>query len=134
MAYIKKKHKRRSGRKKIVIDWQKVDFYLKAGCNGAAVARLLNYHPDTLYNAVKRKYKKDFSAYRTQKTEEGVALVEGTIFKDSIEKGGIDRIFWLKNRAKWADKTEVEHTGSLNLFLELIQKATSDGPGDSKKD
>jgi len=107
----KKVKKKKSGRKQIVIDWQKVNMYLRAGCNGAAIARLMGYHEETLYNAVKRKYKLDFSVYRTQKMEEGVSLVEGTIFKDALEKGGADRMFWLKNRAKWADRQKIEHTG-----------------------
>ena len=104
---IKKKRKKGSGRKPIIIDWAKVNFYLKAGCNGAAIARMMGFHEDTLYNAVKRKFKSDFSAYRTQKMEEGVALMEGTIFKDALEKGGVDRIFWLKNKARWSDKQEI---------------------------
>ncbi len=107
MRTIKKIRKKGSGRKPIEIDWQKVNFHLQAGCNGAAIARLLGYHADTLYNAVKRKFKSDFSAYRTQKMEEGVALVEATLFQDALKKGGPDRMFWLKNRAGWKDRSDI---------------------------
>jgi hypothetical protein len=123
-----------SGRKKIVIDWKKVNFYLQAGCNGAAIARLLGLHPDTLYFRIKKEYNMDFSAYMTTKREEGVALMEGTIYKDAIERGGVDRMFWLKNRAGWKDKSEIEHSGSVNIFQELMQKASiaEDGKSSDK--
>ena len=115
-----------SGRKEINIDWGKVDFYLQAGCNGAAIARLLGHHPDTLYNQVKRKYKLDFSAYAEEKRVEGIGMVEGTIFKDAVEKGGPDRMFWLKNKAKWADRQEIDHTTKGQKITDL--KITVDSP------
>jgi IS30 family transposase len=97
------------GRKKIPIDWNKVDNYLKAHCDGAAIARILGIHPDTLYKNVKEIYKIDFSAYAAQKRDEGAALMVASIYRDAITKGGIDRIFWLKNKAGWSDKQEISH-------------------------
>jgi hypothetical protein len=115
------------GRKKINIDWNVVDTYLQAHCNGAAIARLLGLHPNTLYNAVKEKYKCDFSEYSHQKKEEGVAMVEASIFKDANTKGGVDRMFWLKNKAGWKDRQEFEHSGSIAIPIEGI-KIIKDGP------
>jgi hypothetical protein len=115
---------RNGGRKKVEIDWGKVDTYLMADCDGASVARLMGLHPETLYGQVKRLFKVDFSAYREQKRIEGVSLMEGSIFRDALERGGVDRMFWLKNKATWADRQQVDHTtkgqkiGDLNITVE----------------
>lgn len=95
-----------AGRPKPVIDWDEVDGYLRAGCDGTAIAGLIGCHPNTLYNNVKEKYGCNFSEYQQQKKAEGVHLVEKAMFDDVISKGGIDRIFWLKNKAGWKDKVE----------------------------
>lgn len=127
----KKKRKVGSGRKAIVIDWKVVDTYLQAGCDGAAIARLMQLHPDTLYNQVKRRFKKDFSAYREEKKVEGVSMMEGAIFKDAIEHGGVDRMFWLKNKAQWADRQALDHTtkgdkiSNLNITVDSPETAAA---------
>jgi hypothetical protein len=127
MSKEDKRHKtknREGGRKSIVIDWGKVDTYLMAGCDGASVARLMGMHPDTLYNQVKRVYGLDFSAYRELKKVEGVSLMEGSMFRDALEHGGVDRMFWLKAKANWKDRQEVDVTskgqkiGDLNITVD----------------
>lgn len=122
-----------AGRKEIEIDWEKVDMYLRAHCNGVAVARLLGIHPDTLYNRCKELYNSDFSAYAQQKKEEGIAMVEGSIFKDALKQGGADRMFWLKNKAGWKDKSEIDHSLTLMPFLVLMQEATNPDAGNDDK-
>jgi len=111
-----------SGRKEIEIDWGKVDRYLRAGCTGASVARLMKLHPDTLYNQVKRKFSMDFSAYSTLKKEEGVSLMEYSIYLDAIKRGGADRMFWLKNRAGWKDKNETDLNVNIPQLPDIIIK------------
>lgn len=114
-----------SGRPKATIDWDKVDELLKAHCDGRAIAGILGIHPNTLYNNVKAKYGCDFSEYSQQKKGEGIAAVEEAIYQDAIKKGGVDRIFWLKNKAGWRDKQEVEHSGQVNHegFTIIIEDA-----------
>ena len=99
------------GRPKADIDWDKVDEYLRAHCDGTSIASLLGIHPDTLYLACEAKFNMTFSAYSQQKRAEGVTLVENSIFRDALTKGGADRIFWLKNKAGWKDATKTELSG-----------------------
>jgi hypothetical protein len=99
-----------AGRPKAIIDWDRVIKYLQAHCEGAAIARLMGLHPNTLYQAVEKKYNCNFSEFSQQKKGESVALMEDSIFRDAIKKGGPDRMFWLKNKAGWKDKQEFDHT------------------------
>ena len=48
-----KKKKSNAGRKKVVIDWKRVDKSLMSGSNGVQVSAMLGVHPDTLYNKCK---------------------------------------------------------------------------------
>ena len=106
------------GRPKTDIDWDKVDEYLRAHCDGAAIARLIGIHPNTLYTAVEAKFNCGFSEYAAQKRGEGVTLVEDSIFKDALTKGGADRIFWLKNKAGWKDKQDIDVGASIHLHFD----------------
>lgn len=102
-------------RPKTTIDWDQVDELLQAHCDGVAIAGLLNIHPNTFYNLVKEKYNCGFIEYSQQKKAEGVALVEVSIYQDAVKKGGVDRMFWLKNKAGWKDKQNIEHSGGIEL-------------------
>ena len=107
-----------AGRPKSKIDWDTVNEYLRAHCDGAAIARLLGIHPSTLYDAVQETYKTNFTDYAKEKRTEGVALMEASIYKDARIKGGVDRIFWLKNKSTWQDRQDHNVTGSLNLHFD----------------
>ena len=39
------------GRPKANIDWNKVDDFLQAQCDGVGIAGILGFHPNTLYEA-----------------------------------------------------------------------------------
>jgi len=80
------------GRPKANIDWKKVDKYLQAQCDGVGIAGLLGIHPNTLYRLCEEKYKISFSEYSAQKKAEGVVLIEESIYKDALTKGGTDRM------------------------------------------
>lgn len=108
------------GRPKADIDWLQVDNFLKAHCDGVAIAGILGICPMTLYRAVEDKYKVNFVNYAQQKKAEGVSLMENSIYNDAMSKGGVDRMFWLKNKAGWKDKQEVEHSGSVNIELPQV--------------
>jgi hypothetical protein len=110
------------GRPKATIDWDQVDELLQAHCDGAAVARLMGIHYNTFYNAVKERYRCDFSEYAQQKKSEGVALVELSIFQDAIKKGGTDRIFWLKNKAGWKDSQDITSGGHALIPRRIVFK------------
>jgi len=107
-----------AGKPKVIIDWNVVDEYLRAHCDGAAIARLIGIHPNTLYNTAQDKFGCNFSEYAQQKRAEGVAMVENSLYKDALTKGGVDRLFWLKNKAAWQDKQDHNITGNLNLHFD----------------
>jgi hypothetical protein len=75
-----------AGRPKAIIDWKKVDGYLRAGCPGTAIAGILGIHKETLYDACQRDHKTDFSDYSQQKKAEGVSLVRATLYQKALQE------------------------------------------------
>ena len=55
------------GRPKANIDWNKVDKYLQAQCDGVGIAGLLGIDCETLYNRCKEDNKVGFSEYSAQR-------------------------------------------------------------------
>lgn len=106
------KKKNNAGRKKILIDWERVDELLVKGCNGVVVANALGIHPDTLYNAVKQKYKMDFSAYRLQKRAKTEEILNETLWEEAIEKRNITALIFLYKQVigERSKKQEIEMT------------------------
>jgi hypothetical protein len=102
----KKDRKPGSGRKRLIIDWAKVDKYLKAQCNGVSIAGILGIHPETLYNACKREFKLDFSAYSEKKKGQGKELLRAKQY-DLAMKGEKTMLIWLgKQYLEQKEKTE----------------------------
>jgi len=48
--------------------------------------------------------------------------VEFSIYMDAIKKGGTDRIFWLKNKANWSDKTVIDTNITIPQLPDIIIK------------
>ena len=110
-----KKKKSNAGRKKFVIDWDKVDNSLRAGSNGVQVAAMLGVHPETLYDRCQEDKKTNFSEYLQQKRQEGNDVLFGLQYKLAKE-GDRGMLIWLgKNRLDQSDKKEIKqhNTGSL---------------------
>ncbi|OED34696.1 hypothetical protein AB832_06905 [Flavobacteriaceae bacterium (ex Bugula neritina AB1)] len=98
------------GRKKITIDWTKVDKALIAGANGVQVASMLGVHPETLYDRCKEKFKTDFSDYSRQKKEKGNLNLLTKQYDLAIE-GDRGMLIWLgKQRLGQKDKHDHDHT------------------------
>lgn len=97
------------GRPKVKIDWEQVADWCRAHCNGVAIASFLGIDPETFYNRCKMDNNIGFHDFSAAKKSEGVMLVEASIYNDALTKGGTDRIFWLKNKADWRDKSETDH-------------------------
>lgn len=62
------------------------------------------------------------------------AGAEAPVYAPYTEVVGPDTtaaIFWLKNRKKgdWRDRQEIEHSGSLNLLAETLERARKRGEG-----
>lgn len=116
------------GRPKSNIDWDRVSELLRAHCDGVAIASYLGVDPETLYRRCKIDNNIGFTDFAAQKKAEGIMLVEESIYKDALSKGGTDRIFWLKNKGGWRDK--IENTHSINLIEPITGiKIIRDGAG-----
>jgi len=94
-------------RPKVNIDWKKVDFYLRAHCDGVGIAGLLGIHPNTLYLAVESEFKVSFSEYSAQKKSEGKEMLRGKQFQLAAE-GDKTMLVWLgKQYLGQKDKNDV---------------------------
>lgn len=97
-----------AGRKKIIIDWDKVDKMLMAGANGVQVAAMLGIHYNTLARACQEEKKCDFSAYLLDKKEKGNSLLLAKQY-DLAMNGDRGMLIWLgKNRLDQSDKKEIK--------------------------
>lgn len=109
------------GRKRINIDWKKVDKMLEAGCNGVEVAAALGVHYDTIVKRCKLDHKMDFSEYMRQKRSSGDNLLRMAQFKNAMA-GNVSMQIWLgKNRLNQTDKPQSEHDSSEDLILGLAR-------------
>lgn len=109
-----------AGRPKAIIDWEKVDGYLRAGCPGTAIAGILGIHHDTLYDACKREHKTEFSAYAQQKKAEGVALVRATLYDKALrERDNTCLIFIAKTDGGMAETQNVNQHNSGQVLVDV---------------
>lgn len=102
-----------SGRPTALIDWKVVDQYLQAQCDGATIARILGIYPDTLYDAIVKKYSKmygitTFSAYQQIKRREGLELLKRKQF-DSAMSGNTTMQIWL-GKQLLGQRDQIEQT------------------------
>ncbi len=117
----------KAGRPKAIIDWNKVDKYLQAQCNGTGIAGLLGIAPVTLYRACERKYKVNFEAYSAQKKGEGQELLRGKQYSVAME-GDKTMLVWLgKQYLNQRDKNELTGVDGKDLnphiTIELIDSS-----------
>ncbi len=105
-----------AGRPKASIDWDIVDKYLQAHCDGAAIAGLFGIHPNTLYLACEEKYKINFSEYSAKKRGEGKEMLRAKMFEQAMA-GDKTMLIWLsKQYLGMSEKQEVEHKGIMLNF------------------
>jgi hypothetical protein len=105
---MKGKKKSNAGRKKIVINWARVDSALKAGANGVQVAAMLGISFDTLSRRTNEEKNADFAAYMREKREAGNEELLKAQYEGAI---GGDRglLIWLgKQRLNQTDKKEIK--------------------------
>ena len=107
-----------AGRKKAVIDWDRVDQSLIAGATGTKIAAQLGICPDTLYIHCKEEKKMDFSAYAQQKRDQGDVLLLVAQFDEAVRKRDRGMLIWLgKNRLSQSNKETVEHQGGVPIQI-----------------
>ncbi|MBA7527668.1 hypothetical protein ES705_19846 [subsurface metagenome] len=106
-------------RKKIEIDWNVVDEKLSNFCEGTEIAEHLGIHKETLYDAVKKKYKTDFSDYKAQKRAKGEMILRELQMK-SAKEGNITMQIWLgKQYLNQTDKADYTSKGESLRPLEI---------------
>ena len=105
-------------RPKTDIDWNKVDKYLQAQCDGTGIASLLGIHPNTLYEACKTYHKISFSEYSQQKKGEGKELLKANMFKDAMNGNTTLQIWLSKQYLNMRDKQDINNEGSVIVIQE----------------
>jgi DNA-binding transcriptional regulator YdaS (Cro superfamily) len=95
-------------RPKANIDWDKVDKYLQAQCEGTAIASLLGVHPNTLYESCKELHKISFSEYSAIKKGEGKELLRAKMFKEAMDGDRTIQIWLSKQYLGMKDKSELK--------------------------
>jgi hypothetical protein len=102
----------KQGRPEVKIDWNKVDGYLKAQCNGTGIAGLLGISPETLYRHCQKDHKVVFDVYSAQKKSEGRELLRAKQHLTAME-GNVTMQIWLgkqyldqKDRSDFTTKDE----------------------------
>lgn len=112
-------------RPKAVIDWSKVDFYLRAHCDGVGIAGILGVSPDTLYRACQEEHKIGFADYSAQKKSEGKELLRATQFQLAIEKDKTMLVWLGKQYLGQRDKSESynENSDTSRIVVENEEQA-----------
>lgn len=106
------------GRPRATINYKLLDDYLRAQCSGASIAGLMGIHPDTLYKAVKSKFKMTFSAYSQQKRAEGCDILRKSMYDQAIGGNVTMAIFLAKNYLQMTDKTELKADVNIGALTE----------------
>jgi hypothetical protein len=95
----------------IKINWNEVDVYLQAGSTGTEVAALFGIHANTLYERCKLEQNCDFSEYRCQKREKGLARIKLQQFEKALN-GDTTMLIWLgKVYLEQSEKRNIESIG-----------------------
>lgn len=96
------------GRPKANIDWDKVDRYLNAQCDGVGIAEILGIDVKTLYLRCVQDNNLTFSEYSAIKRAEGVELLKAKQYQVAME-GDKTMLVWLgKQYAGQRDKQDIE--------------------------
>lgn len=112
--------------KKVVIDWDRVDYLLRAGCSGAGISGLLGIHENTLYGRCLKERKVGFMALSQQKKAEGNSLLEEKQFETAMS-GDKTMLIWLgKQRLGQTEKSDVNQTIK-QVEVQWIDTNDSDG-------
>ena len=113
-----------NGRPQIPIDWEKVDMFLEAGCNGLEIAANFNMHHNNFYDRVALEKGIGFIEYKHQKLAKGNSLLRAVQYKIAA-KGDKAMLIWLgKQRLEQRDdpKGSKEFDGTLVSVLEALKK------------
>ncbi len=100
------------------IDLAQLEHLAKIGLTEEQIAASLGIARSTL-----ERRKKDDETFRTTLKEgkaAGIRAVTNALFKGAVEdEKPASQIFFLKARAGWSDRVEVEHSGAVGVDVQL---------------
>ncbi|MCP4521697.1 MAG: hypothetical protein GY827_08430 [Cytophagales bacterium] len=109
-----------TGRKKIKINWEKVDKWLEAGAKGTEVAAALGISFDTLSRRCLEDHSASFADYSQIKRECGNAKLRLKQQELAME-GDRGMLIWLgKNRLDQTDKQENKNNVSMTQPVQFV--------------
>ena len=116
------------GRKRIVIDHDKVEQLAAQGLGTTQIARALGVSWSTIDR--NRKRSANFEDAIKRGEAKGLAKVTNALFSSANEGNVTAQIFYLKNRdtANWMDRVETNHTLSIGSALDNARLRTLDAP------
>ena len=106
------------GRKPIQIDIGQVERLAAQGLTHDQIADALGIHRETLY--ARKRASSDFSDAIKRGQAKGIAKVTNSLFEQANIGNTAAAIFYLKNRAGWADK--IEQTTTITVADELRKR------------
>ena len=117
-------HPRGIGRPKAVIDWNKVNDLLIAGCSGIEIAGYLGLEDCTIYSRCLEDNKIPFSEYSQRYYAKGNTLLRAKQFKKAIDGENMMLIWLGKNRLKQSNNPTQDafNEQALDRFTAVMQQ------------
>ena len=128
MFNMSDKNPKKSGRKPIVLDLDKVEQLAARGLGPTQIARALGISWDTLDR--NRKRNAEFEETLKRGRAKGLAQVTNSLFKSATESGNVTaQIFYLKNQdpSTWSDRNEVNHNLNLKEIINVAKNRVIEG-------
>jgi hypothetical protein len=102
-----------------IIDWEKVDRLIEAGCSGHEIAPAIGISSDTLYERCVLEKEMTYSDYSSKLRSKGDGLIKAKQFQLAMS-GNPSMLIWLgKNRLGQSDKAQIEQTNVLPHTLKI---------------
>ncbi len=95
-----------------LIDWEKVDKLLIAGCMGTEIAPHFDMHVQTFYNKVLEQYKMCFTEYSALKRQQGNSLLRAKQYEKAMKLDNT-MLIWL-GKQNLGQKDTIERDASPN--------------------
>ena len=114
------------GRKKIKIDWGKLDAILQFHPTLNMCAGVLEISHDTLQKRIEEEKKCTFGEYREAKTSSIKIKLQQKAITKALSGDNTMLIFCLKNLCGWADKQEVTTHQTVSIDFKKIKDMSQD--------
>lgn len=108
---------------RIIIDWDKVDSLLEAGCLGTEVAAACGCHPDTLYDRVVADKGVSYSDYSAKMRAKGDSCLRAVQHQKAIHAKDNTMLIWLGKQR--LDQKEPETRSQTSLSIDQLDSIKS---------